>query len=186
MSLLRNATWTLSNLCRGKPQPDFNKVLPCLHTLAILLFVKDRDVLTDACWALSYLSDDAGQSNPKIQAVVQSGAIGRLVQLLSSSSEIASTNIKVPALRCIGNIVTGDDAQTQAVLDAGVLEALAELIHHEKKSIRKEAFWRFRILRPETRTRLVRSSSTHCSSISSAFSGRTISTSKRRPPGPSA
>eukprot|EP01083_Nonionella_stella_P098481 276983_1 len=141
MSLLRNATWTLSNLCRGKPQPDFNKVLPCLHTLAILLFVKDRDVLTDACWALSYLSDDAGQSNPKIQAVVQSGAIGRLVQLLSSSSEIASTNIKVPALRCIGNIVTGDDAQTQAVLDAGVLEALAELIHHEKKSIRKEAFW---------------------------------------------
>ena len=64
LSMLRNATWTLSNFCRGKPQPDFNLVRPALPALAQLIHSTDEEVLTDACWALSYLSDGA---NDKIQ-----------------------------------------------------------------------------------------------------------------------
>jgi importin subunit alpha-1 len=47
LSMLRNATWTLSNLCRGKPQPDFNLVAPGLPVLAKLLQMPDTEV-----WAL--------------------------------------------------------------------------------------------------------------------------------------
>lgn len=79
LSMLRNATWTLSNFCRGKPQPDFEMVRPALPTLAQLIFSPDEEVLTDACWALSYLSDGP---NEKIQAVIESGIIRRLVELL--------------------------------------------------------------------------------------------------------
>jgi importin subunit alpha-1 len=68
--MLRNATWTLSNLCRGKPQPPFDLVRPALKILAHLVYSGDEEVLTDACWALSYLSDG---SNDKIQAVIESG-----------------------------------------------------------------------------------------------------------------
>jgi len=80
LSMTRNAVWALSNLCRGKnPAPDFAKVAPCLPVLANLLNHTDFDVLADACWALSYLSDGP---NDKIQAVIDAGVCKRLVDLL--------------------------------------------------------------------------------------------------------
>ena len=57
VSLLRNATWTLSNLCRGKPGPALSFVQPLLPALSYLLNNTDVNVLTDTCWALSFLSN---------------------------------------------------------------------------------------------------------------------------------
>lgn len=79
LSMLRNATWTLSNFCRGKPQPDFNQVKLALPALARLVHSNDDEVLTDSCWALSYLSDG---TNDKIQEVINSGVCRRLTELL--------------------------------------------------------------------------------------------------------
>lgn len=135
VSLQRNATWTLSNLCRGRnPQPDWNTICHVLPTLAKLIFSYDEEVLIDACWAISYLSDGA---NNKIQAVIDAGIPRRLVQLLLERQ----TTIQTPALRSIGNIVTGDDSQTQVVINAGCLPALLVLLSSQKESIKKEACW---------------------------------------------
>merc|ERR550534_2755534 len=137
LTLLRNATWTLSNLCRGKPQVPFEAIKSTLPILSNLLFHPDNDVLTDACWAFSYISDDIGPYNEKISAVIQSGAVPRLINLLGHKSN----NVKHPALRTIGNIVTGDDNQTQVVLDNNALPQLLVLLSNVKKAIRKEACW---------------------------------------------
>jgi hypothetical protein len=78
--MVRNATWTLSNFCRGKnPQPDWSLIQPALPMLAKLIYSLDDEVLIDACWAISYLSDGA---NEKIQAVIEAGVPRRLVELL--------------------------------------------------------------------------------------------------------
>lgn len=135
ISMLRNATWTLSNFCRGKPQPDFDQVKLALPALARLIHSNDEEVLTDSCWALSYLSDG---SNDKIQEVINSGVCRRLVELLMHPS----ASVLVPALRTVGNIVTGDDQQTQIIINCGALTCLHNLLMTSgKKSIRKEACW---------------------------------------------
>lgn len=57
-SFVRNASWTLSNFCRGRPAPDFNKVQRAVPSLAKVLIENDiEDILIDVCWAMSYLSD---------------------------------------------------------------------------------------------------------------------------------
>ncbi|EGC43884.1 importin alpha subunit [Histoplasma capsulatum var. duboisii H88] len=135
LSMLRNATWTLSNFCRGKtPQPDWPTIIPALPILAKLVYMLDDEVLIDACWAISYLSDG---SNDKIQAVIDAGIPRRLVELLMH----ASTSVQTPALRSVGNIVTGDDVQTQVIINCGALPALLSLLSSTKDGIRKEACW---------------------------------------------
>lgn len=44
-------------------------------------------------------------------------------------------------LRTVGNIVTGDNAQTQTMLDGGIILSLLGLLSHSNKGIRKEACW---------------------------------------------
>ncbi|CAJ1956407.1 unnamed protein product [Cylindrotheca closterium] len=135
MSLLANVTWTVSNLCRGKPAPAFELVAPAIPYLADLL-KKDVSIETkiDATWALSYLSDGP---NERIEAIMNTDIVATLIGFLAANS----TQLMTPTLRCLGNFVTGSDEQTQAVLDAGILDHILGLLESGKKSIRKEACW---------------------------------------------
>lgn len=134
LSMLRNATWTLSNLCRGKPVPDLSKIAPALPVLATLIYSADTEVVTDALWALSYCSDG---ENARIQAVLESGCVQKVVDHLKTSQY----SHKVPALRTLGNIVSGDDAQAQVAISCGFVDTLKDLLASPKKNIRREALW---------------------------------------------
>lgn len=135
LSLKRNATWTLSNLCRGKnPQPDEQVVFKSLVVLAKHLYSDDVNVLSDCAWALSYLSEG---SDKRIERVINSGVVKRLVELLMHPDLTVIT----PALRAIGNILTGDDPLTQVVINCSALPALQHLLGCPAEHIRKETCW---------------------------------------------
>lgn len=56
-------------------------------------------------------------------------------------TDLLSFNYQTPALRSLGNIVTGTDGQTQCVLNAGALAMFPSLLRHHKPNIQKEAAW---------------------------------------------
>ena len=135
MEIKRNCIWCISNLCRGKPQVDLYYIEPALPALSRVLQIEtDDECLTDACWAVSYLSDG---HNDRIQCIIEHFDLRKFVQLIQHPSN----GIVTPALRVIGNIVTGNDVQTQSMLDLDVLKHLKVLLSSPKETIRKEACW---------------------------------------------
>lgn len=94
----------------------------------------DESILSDACWALSYISDG---SNQEIQAVLDSVNLKKLLSFLDNTNH----NLVTPTLRLFGNIVTGDDLQTQKIVDLGIISYLKKFIKHTKVSIVVEVCW---------------------------------------------
>jgi HEAT repeat protein len=142
IGMLRNATWSLSNLCRGHPAPNFAVVSRALPTLRCMVNFYDHDVVADACWALTYLTDsnaigDEETAQVQIQAIIEGGIVPRVVELLS----IENIFVVTPALRVVGNLATGSDLQTDMLLQCQILPALLQLMNSPRRGIRKEACW---------------------------------------------
>ena len=57
MSTIRNCMWTVSNMVRGKPLPPLETIRCLIPALAQQVNSTDLDSVSDACWALSYISD---------------------------------------------------------------------------------------------------------------------------------
>mmetsp|Transcript_40794 Transcript_40794/g.107785 ORF Transcript_40794/g.107785 Transcript_40794/m.107785 type:complete len:564 (+) Transcript_40794:95-1786(+) len=133
LTFVRNATWTVSNLVRGKPAPRWELIAPALPALVGLIRLADEEVLVDACWALSYMCEPPDC----IGHLIVAGVLPRLVELLGHSSP----NVQTPALRCLGNVTSGTTEQTQAVLSCGTLAMLGRLLASEKRDLKKEACW---------------------------------------------
>lgn len=74
---------------------------PALPAFERLILLSDEEVLTDACWALSYLSDG---TNDKIQTVIEAGVVPRLVELLLSVPFFTSLYFLLPFTRVEFNI----------------------------------------------------------------------------------
>ncbi|KAG6521489.1 hypothetical protein ZIOFF_018610 [Zingiber officinale] len=129
MSLLRIATWTLSNLCCGIPPAALE------HVLQHLMFSSDESIIVSACRTLGSIADGTSE---KIQAVIEADVCPRLVDLLSHPS----CQVVDFALRAIGNIIIGDDLQTQVVIDRGALPFLFQLLsENNRKNIKWEICW---------------------------------------------
>merc|ERR1711936_96480 len=69
--------------------------------------------------------------------VVDAGVIPSLVRLMGSGE----LPVMTPSLRTLGNIVTGNDLQTDSVIEHKAVPVFAKLLQHPKMNIVKESAW---------------------------------------------
>lgn len=133
-SLLRNAAWAFSNLFRGKPAPALAAVTPALPVMSTLLGNEDSEVVVDVLWAVTYFTDSG---EDRITSILGTDIVPKVISYLSCQDPTK----QMPALRAVGNILTGSNEQTQAVLNMGALQPLFNLVNSSKRTLRKEACW---------------------------------------------
>jgi hypothetical protein len=105
-TLTRNASWSLSNLCRNHPTPEYKTVQRAVSSLGkVLLNDANSETVLDIAWAFSYLSDGGDQRIPDI---LETGITPKLFELLRNPK----VGIVIPSMRTIGNLVTGSDETT--------------------------------------------------------------------------
>jgi len=110
------------------------KIEPAIEIFEEYIYHGEVACLEYTCWALSYLTDGA---NDRIQKIIDRFNMARFVELLSHEAD----KIVKPAVRICGNIVSGNDSQTQVILDCDLIKSLKVLAESKNKTIRKEVFW---------------------------------------------
>lgn len=109
------------------------KIVPTLLTGVMM---SDEDVISNSLWALSYLADDdAGQksisSHPSF--------FFSLKVFLQQQNQ----TLLVPALRTVGNMLSGPDKYALGMINQGLVEVLLPLLSHKTGQVRKETAWGF-------------------------------------------
>jgi len=132
--VIKHGTWAISSLCRGGPLPPLEKVRSAIPTLCKIIYTQtDVDTLSDAAWALSYLSrtDDAAQDLTNCP-----GAVSAFVSLLSNPY----LALMIPCLKTVGHICDGNETQINAVIShPEFLRKIYDLIDHQKKLVKRDS-----------------------------------------------
>uniref|UniRef100_A0A915AHD8 Importin subunit alpha n=1 Tax=Parascaris univalens TaxID=6257 RepID=A0A915AHD8_PARUN len=133
----RNIIWAMTQILRGgSPHIPPAQTQAALNGLLPLLYDDDEKLRSDATWGVAYLANSFNEGEAINMVLETIGLLERLLGLLDDPNTVDA------ALRAIGNIVAGDDEQTQRVIDAGVLPKLGKLLKESTSaSQRKELVW---------------------------------------------
>ncbi|EAR91394.1 importin subunit alpha (macronuclear) [Tetrahymena thermophila SB210] len=132
----RTIVWVISNFCRGKPQPKYEIVRPCVFYLgkALEKYKNDPEIVADSLWGINYLSE----TELAIDDLINYGILQNICQHFLNFN---STSTLTPAVRIIGNVATSRDNYVDILLQQNILQPLIQLFVHDKKAYRKESLW---------------------------------------------
>ncbi|CAL4956788.1 unnamed protein product [Urochloa decumbens] len=109
-------------------------VKPTIPVLRQLIYSQDVEIISEASWALSYLSDCTDDKITPV--IIDNESFPRLTEFLN---KYHSPSLLIPVLRVIGNIAASSSVQTQAVIDGNMIGPMVRLMQTSSFNVRKEA-----------------------------------------------
>jgi hypothetical protein len=106
--------------CRAQPPPPLSLAAAAIPILVETVGNADVDVAIDSMWALAYISQCGVEY---ISVVIESGVLSAIMQQLQSPS----SDVARPALRCLSNVLRGDNHQVALAVEHGAITTLREL-----------------------------------------------------------
>lgn len=132
----RGIIGVIESLLRHKPRMGVQEVLPVMPIIISGLNSTDVKTISFAAYAISHLLDANATGIAQVLSVDETIA-PTLVQLLLHPNE----EVVVPSLLAVGNIITGDDSQSQIMVDLQVVPSLLWLLDYPNKNVQKESIW---------------------------------------------
>ena len=117
-TMLRTCCWALSNFCKGNPTPHFPLVHPAVKAFGkVVAQSRDADAVASSSWGLAYLT--SGNRGRQAARMYLPGMMRRLV------SPNVSHQIVSGLCRVAGNMASGSEGQTSALVKANFFQAAA-------------------------------------------------------------
>lgn len=111
-------------------------MVDALPTLAHLLTHMDNEIVSQACYALSYICRGDTSHSQRIQAVVNTTGVCKRLVALISHHDVA---VQHSALYAVAGITMGDELQLETLLRCSVLSNLNSCLHSKERFSRKAA-----------------------------------------------
>ena len=93
-----------------------------------------EEILSGLTWLRKQLSVER---SPPIDEVIQSGAVPRLVELLS----VSDPKLQLEAAWCLTNIASGTAEHTAVVIETGAVPTFVKLLQSPSEDVREQAVW---------------------------------------------
>lgn len=143
IKVLRNITWLLANLNRGRdPPPKLENMIKTAELLVYLIDFNDEDIRNDSLWAISYIADN----EEAVHILFKLGLIEKVFIVMKKYLEFTTSKMILPAIRTVGNIVTTTDNNVDLLLSMELLPVLCDIFENFPgdvtiKKLRKEICW---------------------------------------------
>ena len=151
LQLLEKIIWCVSNLCRGRPKPNFEHVSIAIPYLSKIFNNTPTptskstggEIFASTCWTLFYLSE--GSDEKVLDALDRCDIFARLFSIIAGAGAGAvdhhNPQLILVSLQILSNFALGDGSYVEKLWIDNRIECISQVLNSSKKDVVVEALF---------------------------------------------